>query len=225
MSRSQQRTFKKPQQLSKNCLYCEGTKDNVWLYSKRKKKTLIDLKKRWHAKRIRWTMFPQALPDQTTFSVPKANQTKQHMNPKRTTVTRWRGKGGKTKRGWKPCRTVPWHLSPGCCLFWTAQRQIVLQDRDYWPLGHYHLNFPWCTPANREQGIKLNYHKQEHAERKKKGWWGCSGWCRRKWADISFQGGHAVKQTALHRHCKCNDKQRLFTNRQLVVPSISKGNV
>lgn len=78
------------------------------------------------------------------------------------------GKGGKTKRGWKPCRTVPWHLCPGCCLFWTAQRQIVLLDGDYWPLGHYRLNFPWCIPANREQGIKLNYHKLEHAEREKK---------------------------------------------------------
>lgn len=152
------------------------------------KKILIDKKK--HAKRIRWTIFPQELPDLTTFSVKKANQTKQHIN---TNGQQWQddGERGKTKRGWKPCRTVPWHLCPGCCLFWTAQRQIVLLDGDYWPLGHYHLNFPWCIPANREQGIKLNYHKLEHAERER----GSRErvrklievTLRRKWADITFK--------------------------------------
>lgn len=136
----------------------------------------------WHAKRVRWLIFPQELPDLTTYSVRKANHTKATYKHKWTTVTKWGGKGGKTKRGWKPCRTVPWHLCPGCCLFWTAQRQIVLLDGDYWPLGHYHLKFPWCIPANREQGIKVNYHKLEHAERKKeeiKGEWG--GWTGYGW--------------------------------------------
>lgn len=130
-----------------------------------------------------------------------------------------RGKGGKTKRGWKPCRTVPWHLCPGYCQFWTAQRQIVLLDGDYWPLGLYHLNFPWCTPANREQGIKLNYHKLRHAESKKGseewGSWRGTEEAVRSRNDMQWTDKHA----AVHCQCKCNDRQR-FYNRQLVVASI-----
>lgn len=162
-------------------------------------------------------------------SVKKANQTHQATYKTDDSLQdcemRGGGERGKTKREWKPCRTVPWHLSLGCCLFWTAQRQIVLLVGDYWPLGHYHLNFPWCIPANREQGIKLNYNKQEHAERrkkeKKKGWWSCSRWCRRH-----FIPGRTCSETDCLALTSSKQWQaKVIYNRQLVVPSISKGNV
>lgn len=100
-------------------------------------------------KSSRWTVSPQVLPDWES-RLREPNQTKRHANERR-----WHGEEerGQKKRGWKPCRTVPWHLNPGCCLFLTAQRQIALQDGDYWPLGHYHLNFPGCIPVKQKNRV------------------------------------------------------------------------
>lgn len=117
----------------------------------------------------------------------KENQTKDRLKlnePQR----RW-GEGAITKSGWKPCRTVPWHLCPGCCLFWTAQRQIDLLDRDYWPLGHYHLHFPWCIPVNREQCIEVNNYKVQHAEKETEGEQGRL-WNRWMWKEKKVKRGH-----------------------------------
>lgn len=155
------------------------------------------------------------------------NQTQHHANGRR----RWRGEEerGQKKRGWKPCRTVPWHLNPGCCLFLTAQRQIVLLHGDYWPLGHYHLNFPGCFPVKQKNRVlswiitsRNMLWKEEREKRAREG--------RREGGKIKLliflvQGGHAVKANCFAPTVATQRLAKVNGNRQLVTSNVKKQRV